>query len=89
MLGKPQLEEEDELVGLVDYGDGPPSSEAKPDSRAEEGVLEFSDTSEPAVGWVGRDVSPGACRRNLSPVPKSIPTDLSYLGASSGGRSAF
>lgn len=36
-------------------------------------VLEFSGTSEPAVGWVGRDVSPGACRRNLSPVPKSIP----------------
>lgn len=44
MLGKPQLEEEDELVGLVDYGDGPPFSEAKPDSRAEKGVLEFSDT---------------------------------------------
>lgn len=52
-------------------------------------VLEFSGTSEPALGWMGRYVSPGACRRNLSPVPKSIPTDLSYPGASIGGHSAF
>lgn len=53
-------------------------------------VLEFSGTSEPAVGWVGRDVSPGACRRNLSPVPKSHhPLTSPCLGASSGGHSAF
>lgn len=42
VLGKPQLEdedddEEDELVGLADYGDGPDSSDADPDSGAEEG----------------------------------------------------
>ncbi|XP_053769762.1 ras-related GTP-binding protein D isoform X3 [Desmodus rotundus] len=48
VLGKPQLEdedddEEDELVGLADYGDRPDSSDAEPDSGAEEGVLDFSD----------------------------------------------
>nr|KAF6463000.1 Ras related GTP binding D [Molossus molossus] len=48
VLGNPQLEdedddEEDELVGLADYGDGPDSSDADPDSGAEEGVLDFSD----------------------------------------------
>lgn len=42
VLGKPQLEdedddEEDELVGLADYGDGPDSSDADPDSGTEEG----------------------------------------------------
>lgn len=42
VLGKPQLEdedddEEDELVGLADYGDRPDSSDAEPDSGAEEG----------------------------------------------------
>ena len=43
MLGKPQPEEEDELMGLVDHGDGSHSSDAKLDTGAEEGVLDVSD----------------------------------------------
>ncbi|KAB0364833.1 hypothetical protein FD754_008989 [Muntiacus muntjak] len=38
MLRKPQLEEEGELVVLADYGDGSHSSDAKPDTRVQEGV---------------------------------------------------
>ncbi|KAH0521687.1 ras-related GTP-binding protein D [Microtus ochrogaster] len=51
VLGKPQLqgedggddEEEDELVGLAGYEDGPGSSDAELDSGPEEGVLDLSD----------------------------------------------
>ena len=43
VLGKPQLEEEEKLMGLVDYRDGSHSSDAKLDTRAEEGVLDVSD----------------------------------------------
>ncbi|CAI9158897.1 unnamed protein product [Rangifer tarandus platyrhynchus] len=43
VLRKPQLEEEGELVVLADYGDGSHSLDAKPDTRAEEAVLDFSD----------------------------------------------
>ncbi|XP_028636143.1 ras-related GTP-binding protein D isoform X1 [Grammomys surdaster] len=51
VLGKPQPqgedggddEEEDELVGLAGYEDGPESSDAELDSGPEEGVLDFSD----------------------------------------------
>lgn len=51
VLGKPQPpgedggddEEEDELVGLAGYEDGPGSSDAELDSGPEEGVLDFSD----------------------------------------------
>ena len=43
VLGKPQLEEEEKLMGLVDYRDGSHSSDTKLDTRAEEGVLDVSD----------------------------------------------
>ncbi|XP_038203684.1 ras-related GTP-binding protein D [Arvicola amphibius] len=51
VLGKPQLqgedggddEEEDELVGLAGYEDGPGSSDGELDSGPEEGVLDLSD----------------------------------------------
>ena len=43
VLRKPQLEEEGERVVLADYGDGPHSSDAKPGTGAEEGILDFSD----------------------------------------------
>lgn len=86
VLGKPQPEEEDdeedELVGLADYGDGPDSSDAEPDSGAEEGGERRVPGSAPA-GRIsaGTPAGPGARAADLEGIQESGVSRLRSGGA--------